>query len=96
MNRLDAEVPACTSDSVFAAIELSSTAWVIALYLPTRRKISLARVASGDIDRLVEVLERARETSRVEGPFLNPPNLSQSIYKCGRQTGMDQQIPRTG
>ena len=67
MNRLDAEVPACTSDSVFAAIELSSTAWVIALYLPTRRKISLARVASGDIDRLVEVLERARETSRVEG-----------------------------
>jgi transposase len=67
MNRLDPEVPACTSDHVFAAIELSSTAWVIALYLPTRRKISLARVASGDIDRLVEVLERARETSRVEG-----------------------------
>lgn len=57
---------------IFAAIELSSTAWVIALHLPTKNKISLARVTCGDVDRLLEMLERARETVRAEGEVTDP------------------------
>ena len=56
------------SHSIFAAIELSSTAWVVALHLPGKDKISVVRVASGDVDRLLVILERARATARVGAP----------------------------
>jgi hypothetical protein len=67
MNQLNPQLATHTSDNIFAAIELSSTVWVIALYLPIKNKISLARVTSGDVDRLLEILERARTTTRAEG-----------------------------
>jgi transposase len=67
MNRLDAELATHTSDNIFASIKLSSTAWVIALHLPTKDKTSLARVTCGDVDRLLEMLERARTMTRAEG-----------------------------
>lgn len=56
------------SHSIFAAIELSSTAWVVALHLPDKDKISVVRIASGDVDRLLVILERARATARVGAP----------------------------
>lgn len=52
-----AEVPR----RIFAAIELSKSTWVVAVLLPTIDKISLFRVAGGDIARLVALLERMRE-----------------------------------
>ncbi len=52
--------PIQSSNNIFAAIELSSTAWVVAIHSPTRNKISIVRTTSGDVDRLIEVLERAR------------------------------------
>lgn len=55
-----------TSSNIFAAIELSSTVWVIALHLPTKDKISVVRIPSGDVDRLLVILERARATVRLE------------------------------
>lgn len=68
MNRSDAEGFTLDKRSnIFAAIELSSTAWVIALHLPTKNKISLVRAASGDVDRLLQILERARTTVCSEG-----------------------------
>jgi len=45
---------------IFAAIELSKSAWVIALQLPTVDKVSLFRIAGGDIEGLIALLERAR------------------------------------
>ena len=68
MNRSDAEgFTPHTHSNIFAAIELSSTAWVIALHLPTKNKISLVRATSGDVDRLLEILERARTMVCAEG-----------------------------
>jgi hypothetical protein len=49
---------------IFAAIELSQSAWIVALHVPCQDKISLHRVASGDVDRLLVLFERARQTVR--------------------------------
>ncbi len=49
---------------IFAAIELSQSAWIVALHVPCQDKISLHRVASGDVDRLLVLFERARQTAR--------------------------------
>ena len=43
---------------------LSSTAWVVALHLPTKDKISTVRISAGDVTRLVDILERARNSVR--------------------------------
>lgn len=48
------------SRRIFAAIELSKSTWVVAVQLPTIDKISLFRLAGGDIAGLVALLERAR------------------------------------
>jgi len=45
---------------IFAAIELSKSTWVVALQLPTIDKVSLFRVAGGDIEGLFALLDRAR------------------------------------
>ena len=69
MNRSASDGHAATmSHSIFAAIELSSTAWVVALHLPGKDKISIVRIASGDVDRLLVILERARATARLGAP----------------------------
>jgi transposase len=46
---------------VFAAIELSKSAWVVALQLPTVDKVSLFRITGGDIEHLYALLNRARD-----------------------------------
>jgi hypothetical protein len=61
-----------TADNIFAAIELSSTAWV-SINLPT--KDSLARVTCGDVDRLLEMLERFRTTTRARSDRSADPYL---------------------
>jgi len=46
---------------VFAAIELSKSAWVVALQLPAIDKVSVVRIAGGDIEQLCTLLDRARD-----------------------------------
>lgn len=60
---IDSRDPA-TKSKIFAAIELSSTAWVVALSLPTKDKISIVRIAAGDVARLIDILERACSSVR--------------------------------
>ena len=46
---------------IFAAIELSKATWVVAIQLPIIDKISLFRIAGGDIKELSALLERAHD-----------------------------------
>jgi hypothetical protein len=65
-----------TGSKIFAAIELSSTTWVVALHLPTKDKISTIRIVAGDVVRLVDILERAGNSTRSAG------GLSLKICTC--------------
>ena len=53
-------VVASTTDvqRVFVAIELSKSTWVVAIQPPGVDKVSLFRIAEGEIERLFEVLSR--------------------------------------
>jgi transposase len=55
-------VVASTTDiqNVFVAIELSKSTWVVAIQPPAVDKVSLFRIAGGEIERLLELFERAR------------------------------------
>lgn len=55
-----AESRQAVTDRILVAIELSKSAWVIALKLPTADKVSVFRIAGGDIEQLWALLERAR------------------------------------
>lgn len=57
------ELVACTTipRRLFAAIELSKSAWVVALQLPTVDKVSLFRITGGDIEQLYALLNQARD-----------------------------------
>lgn len=55
------------SAKIFAAIELSKASWLIALHLPSHDKISVFQVPGGDVDRLLALLERARQTVMARG-----------------------------
>lgn len=46
---------------IFAALELSKSAWVVAVNSPNVDKVSLHRLAGGDFEGLMRVLERAQE-----------------------------------
>lgn len=46
---------------IFAALELSKSAWVVAMRLPTTEKVSLFRIAGGDIEQLYALFARARD-----------------------------------
>ena len=52
------------SAKIFAAIELSKASWLVALHLPSHDKISVFQVPGGDVDRLLAILECARETAK--------------------------------
>jgi transposase len=64
------------SAKIFAAIELSKTSWVVALHLPNQDKISVFQFAGGDVDRLLAILERARQTVMARGV------AAVEIYTC--------------
>ena len=72
--------PVSSTTNIFAAIELSSASWVIALHIPGRPKISFARVASGDADGLLEILKGAR--ARAASAGAEDPQLH-SCYEAG-------------
>ncbi len=46
---------------ILTAIELSKMSWVVALHLPSQDKISVFELPGGDVDRLLAILERARQ-----------------------------------
>ena len=69
-----------SSNNIFAAIELSSTAWVVAIHSPTKNKISIARITSGDVDRLIDVLERSRALACTTG---TPAVQIHTCYEAG-------------
>ena len=61
------DVTQADSAKILAAIELSKTSWVVALHLPSHDKISVFQLPGGDVDRLLAILERARETVVARG-----------------------------
>lgn len=62
---LQLDVSAAETHRIFAAIELSKSTWVVSVLLPRVDKISLYRIAGGDIMRLVALLDRARDRAEV-------------------------------
>ncbi len=48
------------SDTIYAAIELSSINWLLAIQAPDRRKTSRHQVPAGDSAKLIAHLEQAR------------------------------------
>ncbi|MGA0594586.1 IS110 family transposase [Enterovirga sp. CN4-39] len=72
--------PVSSTSNIFAAIELSSTSWVIALHIPGRPKISFARVASGDAEALLNTLRGAQARAACAGA--DKPQVH-SCYEAG-------------
>jgi transposase len=69
------------SAKIFAAIELSKASWLVALHLPSHEKISVFQVPGGDVDRLLAILERARETAMARG--VSPTVEIHTCYEAG-------------
>ena len=69
------------SAKIFAAIELSKTSWLVALHLPSHDKISVFQVPGGDVDRLLAIIERARETAMARG--VSPTVEIHTCYEAG-------------
>jgi transposase len=46
--------------NVCAAIELSKSRWVVAIQVPTSEKISVHKIAGGDVRSLLQLLDRTR------------------------------------
>ena len=69
------------SAKIFAAIELSKASWLVALHLPSHDKISVFQVPGGDVDRLLAILERARETAMARG--VSPTVEIHTCYEAG-------------
>ena len=66
---------------IFAAIELSKASWLVALHLPSHDKISVFQVPGGDVDRLLAILERARETAKARSVL--PTVEIHTCYEAG-------------
>src|SRR3990172_8564099 len=47
--------------TVFVALELSQATWLVALHSPIADKISINRIAGGDTDKLLALIEKKRE-----------------------------------
>jgi transposase len=69
------------SVKIFAAIELSKASWLVALHLPSHDKISVFQVPGGDVDRLLAILERARETAKARSVL--PTVEIHTCYEAG-------------
>ena len=69
------------SAKIFAAIELSKASWLVALHLPSHDKISVFQVPGGDVDRLLAILERARETAKARSVL--PTVEIHTCYEAG-------------
>src|SRR4029077_1845769 len=83
-------VVASTTDvqKVFVAIELSKSTWVVAIQPPAVDKVSLFRIAGGEIERLFELFEQARrragqQTDRTDAESL--VRVLMAIYRGEHQ-----------
>ena len=56
--------------AVFVALDLSRTSWVVALRTSGDDRVSTHKLRPGDVDRLLELIERSRvrEEQRIGGP----------------------------
>jgi len=72
-----------TSDgaTIYAAIELSSSNWLLAIQSPDRRKVSRHQVPAGDSAKLIAHLDQAR--ARVQGDT-DAPVAVMTCYEAGR------------
>jgi transposase len=87
------------SATIYAALELSSTNWLLAIQVPDRDKISRHKVPAGDSEKLVAHLERA--CARVQDGTDEPVTVM-TCYEAGRDgfwlhrvlqdNGIDNQI----
>lgn len=66
--------------TVLVAIELSKSAWVLAVHDPITDKISRRRVESGDATGLISICERARDA--VAGRSLDPVGV-ECVFEAG-------------
>jgi len=69
------------SATIYAAIELSSTSWLLAIEAPDRKKLSRHQVPAGDCARLIGYLEQAR--ARVHEQTDAPVDVI-TCYEAGR------------
>ena len=67
--------------TIYAAVELSSTNWLLAIQAPDRNKISRHKVPAGDSAKLIAHLEQAR--SRVQQET-DAPVAVMACYEAGR------------
>ena len=76
-------VVASTTDvqKVFVAIELSKSTWVVAIQPPAVDKVSLFRIAGGEIERLFELFEKAPH--RAVSPSRSTPAMRLATMVSG-------------
>ena len=69
-----------TADTCFMAIELSQTSWLIGMMTPLSDKISLRKIACGEVQQLFAIIDQVVEkVSRANG---RPPQVV-SCYEAG-------------
>ncbi len=66
--------------TVFVAIELSRSSWVVAVHTPLADKIGLHRLAAGDVEGLLALIGRLR--ARAEKALARPVRVA-SCYEAG-------------
>jgi transposase len=71
----------CSANNCYMAIELSNESWLIGIMTPLSEKISLRKIAAGDISQLLAIVDKSIDTvSRATGRI---PQIT-SCYEAGR------------
>lgn len=66
--------------TLFVALELSKSTWLVALHSPAADKVSQHRLAGGDVDGLLALIGRKREHAQIT---LGRPVRAASCYEAG-------------
>ena len=66
--------------TLFVALELSKSTWLVALHSPAADKVSQHRLAGGDVDGLLALIGRKREHAQIT---LGRPVRVVSCYEAG-------------
>jgi len=67
--------------TLFVALELSQSTWLVGLHSPIADKISINRIDGGDTDKLLALIEKKREQAARQ---LGRPVRVVSCYEAGR------------
>jgi hypothetical protein len=87
MDTLIAAPPADpASATLFVALELSRSTWLVALHSPLSAKVSQHRMEGGDVEGLLALIARKREQAQAR---LGRPGLSHLTF-CGLGEDGDQ------